>query len=505
MPFYLRAKKIDYTAGKESIIALNQKEAWHYGLRPGDKIALETNGNHFIAIINTTKTRINAGDVGIYSDLWDRYGLREGEIIEMHFLKRAESIEAIKKKLLGESLTEKDFNAVVNDIVTERIGPTEIAYFVASSFPYPYTDRELYYLTKAVASHGEQLHLRGTVVDKHSVGGVAGNRTTMIVVPIIACTGLIIPKTSSRAITSPAGTADTMEVLAPVSFTAEKIKKIVQKHKGCLVWGGGVNLAPADDKIIKVSYPLSFEPYEKMMVSIMAKKVASDVKYLVIDMPIGEFVKIPDMRTARMLAQRFVRLGKKFGIKVRVLITRAKEPVGRGVGPALEARDVLRVLQQTEHLPTDLEKKSLMLAGMLLELAGKAKKGKGVNMARTILTSGTAWRKMAAFIRAQGGNPKITPDDVILGPVKHYLEAQQTGKIVEVNNRTINDICRALGAPEEKLAGMYLNKRLGQRVQKGARLCTLYAATDTRMKLAVKTLEKQAVFTIARAPYIKKR
>jgi len=499
MAFYLKIKKLDYTAGKENIIALNKQEAWHNGLRAGDRIAVTWNSTKFIAIINTTTSKVTQGEVGIYHDLWEKFKIRNNEIAELHFLKRAESVEAIKKKLLGKRLTEGDFNAVVKDIVSERISNIEIAYFVASSFMYPYSDRELFYLTKAVAFHGEQLHLRGTVVDKHSVGGVAGNRTTMIVVPIIATTGLIIPKTSSRAITSPAGTSDTMEVLAPVSFTAEKIKNIVKKHRRCLVWGGGVNLAPADDKIIKVSYPLSLEPYEKMLVSIMAKKVASDVKYLIIDMPVGAFVKIPNMRTAHALEKRFIALGKKFGIKVQVMITRAKEPVGRGVGPALEARDVLRVLQQTEHRPTDLEKKALMLAGNLLELSGKTKKGKGIALARSILVSGKAWEKMQALIKEQGGNPHITPEDVLLGPAKHYVEAQKSGRIVEVNNHVINDICRALGAPSEKLAGMYLNKRLGQKVQKGARLCTLYAATDARMKLGIKALEKQDIFTIRRS------
>ncbi len=498
MAFFLKAKKLDYRAGKENVVALNQREAWHYGLRPGDKILLSWNKKKIIALINTTTTKVAAGEIGIYRDIWEKSTIQENKIVELRFLKRAESIEAIKKKLLGKQLASDDFDAVVKDIVSGRIGDTEIAYFVASSFMHPYTDAELYYLTKAVASNGERLRLRGTVVDKHSVGGVAGNRTTMIVVPIIATTGLIIPKTSSRAITSPAGTSDTMEVLAPVSFEANKIKEIVKKHKGCLVWGGGVNLAPADDKIIKVSYPLSLEPYEKMLVSIMAKKVASDVKYLVIDMPVGEFVKIPNIRTARMLEKKFIALGKKFGIKVRVVITRAKEPIGRGIGPALEARDVLRVLRQTEHRPTDLEKKALLLAGELLELSGKAKIGEGKMIATEILTSGKAWEKMADFIEAQGGESNLSPEEITLSATKHYVDASRSGKITEINNRVINDVCRTLGAPSEKLAGIYLNKRLGEKVQKGARLYTLYAASQGRMKLAIKALEKRKIYTIKR-------
>jgi len=361
-----------------------------------------------------------------------------------------------------------------------------------------YTNEELYYMTKAMAETGEMLKFPGIVADKHSVGGLAGNRTTMVAIPILASLGLTIPKTSSRAITSPAGTSDTMEVLANVSFSAEDIRKIVKKIGACLVWGGGLNLAPADDKILKVSYPLSLEPYSKMLVSIMAKKVATGVTHLVIDMPVGPTTKIPDMKIANDLIKKFKYLARRFNIKIKVIAIKTEDPVGRGVGPALEARDVLRVLQQRDNYPADLANKSIHLSGELLELTGKAKKGHGASMAWRALESGDAWKKMQEIIKEQGGNSDVKPNDIVLGAYKKYFAALKSGTIIFTDNKAINTIARILGAPFDQLAGVYLNKEFDDQVKKGERLFTLYARSQERIKLASKALEKMIIFKIGR-------
>jgi len=407
------------------------------------------------------------------------------------------SVHAINKKLIGEELTYEEIYSVINDIVKRKLGSIELAYFVASSFAKPYTLDELYYLTKAIADTGEKLVLpHRTIVDKHSVGGLAGNRTTMIVIPIIAAFGLYIPKTSSRAITSPAGTADTMEVLAPVSFSMRKIKELVLKNKACMIWGGGLNIAPADDLIIKVTRPLSIEPYDKMIVSIMAKKVAMGVKYLVIDMPIGPGTKIKTLRVAEEVEKKFLYLGRRFGIKIEVVKMPAREPVGKGIGPALEARDVLRVLQRKDKRPLDLESKALIMSGKLLELAGQAKRGKGKEAAAEILKSGKAWKKMQEIIKSQGGNPNIDANSVTLGGEYFRVPSQKAGKVTAVDNQAIDEIARTLGAPVEKMAGIYLHKRIGQRVNKGDKLFTFYAQNKDRIALAKKAIEKIEIYSI---------
>jgi putative thymidine phosphorylase len=318
----------------------------------------------------------------------------------------------------------------------------------------------------------------------------------MIVIPIVAACGVLIPKTSSRAITSPSGTADTMEVLAPVSFSVDKIKALVRKHRTCMVWGGGLNLAPADDKILRVAYPIALEPLNKAIVSIMAKKVACGVTHLIIDMPVGPTTKVANMKIAHGLETKFKLVAHKFGIKIKVIMTQSEDPVGLGVGPALEARDVLRVLQQKPDRPGDLENKALHLAGELLELVGKAKPGHGAKLAWKTLESGAAWKKMQEIIKAQGGNPDIEPNQIVLGAHKYYINATHGGKITFTDNKGINTICRILGAPANKLAGIYLNKQYGEHVKKGERLFTLYADNNERIALAREALKKITIFKI---------
>jgi AMP phosphorylase len=497
MAFYLKAKKLDFSTGKQLIAMLNESEAANFGIHPGDKISIIWRGKSKIIVeVNITDKEIKTGYIGLYKDIWKKYPIERDEITEAHVLSRPDSIVAIKKRLFGKTLNYDEIDSIIKDIVSNNLSNLEIAYFVASSFFYPSSNDELYFLTKSIANNGEQIKIRGLVADKHSVGGIAGNRTSMIIIPIIASLGLKIPKTSSRAITSPAGTADTMEVLAPVTFSSQEVKEIVKKTGACLVWGGGLNIAPADDRILKVTYPLSTEPYDKMLVSIMAKKVACDVKYLIIDMPVGPTTKIPDFEIAKDLKKKFEYLAEKFGIKILVNIIKADQPIGRGVGPALEARDVLRVLQQTENRPLDLEKKSIVLAGKLLELCNKAKKGQGYNMAKEVLTSGKAWKTMQKIIAAQGGNSALKANDVTLGAIKFYVNSNKSGKITFINNKVINDICRILGAPNEKFAGIYMNKMLNETVKKDERIFTLYASNQERMTLAKEALKKLIIFKI---------
>ncbi len=496
MAFYLKSKKLDFSAGGEIVAVINEEEAETLGIQAGDRIELKWNNKQKIIVLaDTSKSRVKAGYIGLFREVWRRHNITNDDIVEVAIISRPPSIQAIKRKMLGKILSYEEIYSIISDIAENRLSAVEITYFVSSSFVKPYSNAELYYLSKAMAETGENMNMPIKVVDKHSVGGLPGNRTTMVVVPIIASLGLYIPKTSSRAITSPAGTADTMEVLAPVSFTIKEIKNIVKKTKACLVWGGGLNIAPADDKIIQISRPLALEPYDKMLVSIMAKKVAMGVDYLVIDMPIGETTKIPNRRVANMLEKKFIWLGKKFGMQVKVIKTLAREPVGRGIGPALEARDVLRVLQQHKLRPHDLERKSIYLAGQLLELRGFCKRGQGRKIAYKQLRRGVAWKKMQEIIKAQGGNPDINSEEVATGAFHYEIHAKKSGRIALIHDRAINEICMNLGAPREKIAGIHMHVNWGNKVKKGDKLFTLYAFSKERLQLGVAAARKNtAVF-----------
>ncbi len=410
------------------------------------------------------------------------------------------AITAIKKKLIGKKLSYNEIFAVMDQIANERLGPVLTTYFAAAGFKEGFSPDELYYLTKAMVDTGPKLHFPGIIAGKHSIGGVAGTRTTMIIVPIIAAAGFLIPKNSSRAITSPAGTADTMEVLAPVSFTPTQIKKIVEKIGGCIVWGGNLGLAPADDVIIQIEQPLAFESYDKFIIAIMAKQIASGVTHLVLDIPVGPTMKVNHFKDADIIAKKFQYLAKRFGITLVTDINETRQNAGRGVGPLLEAKDALSVLEQHPERPLELESKALRLAGKLLTICFRKKPSKFISdpeeYARELLTSGVAAKKMSEIIKAQGGNPHITAYDLKPGNKQYHVLAPRHGRIIAINNQHISVICRILGCPVDKRSGMYLNRKLEDQVDKGDILCTLYADDAWRIKEACDTLKNIPIYTV---------
>lgn len=404
------------------------------------------------------------------------------------------AIDAIKKKLTGKALSYHEIFSIMDEIANERLGPVLTTYFAAAGFKEGFNDEELYFLTKAMVDTGPKLHFKGIVADKHSTGGVAGTRTTMILVPIIAAAGFQIPKTSSRAITSPAGTADTMEVVAPVTFSPKQIEALVAKAGGCIVWGGHLGLAPADDIIIQIEQPLAFESFDKIVVSIMAKKVASGATHLVLDIPVGPTMKITHFKDAEVIARKFTFLAGKFGIKVVIDVNEALENAGRGIGPILEVRDVFAVLAQTPDRPLALEAKAMRLAGKLLSLCKEGMDGEKV--AREILVSGKAMAKMREIIKVQGGNPDIDIARLGVGKFRYDLKSLRTGRVSDINNREITVVCRILGCPTDKRAGMYLERKLEETVDKGDILCTLYSSDKWRLREAAETIKNVPVFTV---------
>ncbi|MDP3056968.1 MAG: thymidine phosphorylase [bacterium] len=496
---YFKARKLDFESGHRPEVVLREEEARRYGIRKADILKIVWKNKSFFAAVNYTNSKVEEGEIGFFREIWqDSKGkaMNSAGIVEVSLIKRPDSIKAIKKKLLGSPLNYKEIKSIIKDISDGLLGDIETTYFVASSFRGNFSDTELYYLTKAMVETGDRMKFKGIVVDKHSVGGLPGNRVTPILVAIMASLGFTIPKTSSRAVTSPAGTADTVEVFMPVCLETCDIKRVVEKTGGCLVWGGALRIAPADDKIIKVSYPLVMEPYNKMIVSIMAKKVAMGIKYLIIDMPIGRNTKIKDKKAADMIERKMQYIAGKFGIKLKVMVSRVIDPSGRGIGPALEARDILRVWQQKKDRPMDLEKKALKITSALLALTGKFSEVEAQKAARENLRSLKAWDKAKEIIKAQGGNPNINSEKIKLGAYRHKVKAVKNGRIAMYDNKAIIEFCRILGAPSIKQAGIYLDKVIGNKFKKGETLFTLFADSPDRLDLAKAALKKGNILKI---------
>ncbi len=415
------------------------------------------------------------------------------------------ALDAIRKKLVGKTLNYKEIFSIMDQIAKQRLGDVLTTYFAASGYSQGFTNQELYFLTKAIIETGEKLHFKGIVADKHSIGGVPGNRTTLIVVPIIAAAGFLIPKSSSRAITT-SGTADDMEVLAPVILPKEKILKIVKKINACIVWGGNFNIAPADDVIINVEKTLMFESFDKIIISIMAKKIAFGSNHVIIDLPYGNTLKVTHLKDAEILKGKFEYIAKKFNIKIRVLIHRTDEPVGRGIGPILETKDALKILEQTSDRPLDLEIRSITLAASLLDLCLKDSPkelqqqvkntyGNCTGWATRILQEGLALKKMKEIIFEQGGDPNIDSSKLLPGKFTYEIKAEKECVIKNIDSKNLTILAKALGAPLQKGAGVYLEKKEDEKADKRDTLCTLYSENVYNLREGKRTIKQFPIFS----------
>ena len=463
---------------------MNFEDAKSLGVYVSDRAEISFNGNKTIAIIDITKSIVKEGVVAVSQEVLKLLGVKEGDKVEVKASQRPQSVDYIKKKIRGDILHGHEIKSVIQDVVNNRLSDIELSAFVTAGYINGYNMDEIVALTNAMVETGQQIDFGKDIVDKHCIGGVAGNRTTLLIVPIIAAAGLTIPKTSSRAITSPAGTADTMQILADVEFSIEELKDIVNKVHACIIWGGAINLAPADDKIIRAEYPLSLDPEGQVLASVMAKKKSVGSDYVLVDIPVGKGAKVADNETANSMAKKFIELGRRMGIRVECLITDGTSPIGSGIGPALEARDCLLALDNKG--PADLINKSLDLAGILLELAGKAKKSRGRYAAEKILASGKAKKKMKEIIEAQGGNPSIKPGDVKLGKKSHTIKSGVKGNVRYIDNKAISMVARAAGAPKDSSAGVYLHVGIGECVKVGGPLFTLYSESNDKLEEAIK-------------------
>lgn len=486
--YQMKTKIFDVETGK-NIIVLNESEAAEMDVFVGDRVILNKGGKRCTAIVDLSDTLVKRGEIVLFTETAREVGAKHGELVEIAPTANPASVEIIKKKMDGGDLREEEVKTVIQELMENKLSETELASFVSALYIRGLSNDETVYLTNAIVESGSTLDLGvHPIVDKHCSGGVAGNRTTMVLVPIIAAAELYIPKTSARSITSPAGTADTMETLAPVTFEIEEMREIVLKTYGCVVWGGAMGLAAADDKLIRIRHSMRLDPKGVLLASILAKKKSVGAEYVVIDIPVGRGAKIEDSRVANELAKDFLELGEKLGMKTECYITVGNGPIGNGIGPALEARDVLRVLQGDG--PQDLAEKSLLLAGALLELCGKVERGRGYEVASEILRSGKALEKMREIIEAQGGNPKVKVDDIPIGSYKAEVKSERDGRIHHVDNRIISKIARAAGAPKNKGAGVFLHVKQGDKVSAGDVLFEIIAESETKLSMALEVAEK---------------
>ena len=480
----LRIKLMKWSSGLP-VAMLNNKTAEKMGIFTSDRVSIKTKTKppkEISTIVNTiTDHLVGENQIAVSSELKDWLGLKVGQKVEVSFTPSSRSLNFIKKKLNKKRFTRREINIIIKDIVSNSLSEPEMALFISAMYKQGMNMAETISLINAILKTGNKLRLKGKYVsDKHSIGGIPGNRTTPLVISICAAGGLIMPKTSSKAITSAAGTADLIEAIAKIDYSIKDLKKIIKKTNACMVWGGGLGIVPADSKIIRIEKILKIDPKAQLLASIMAKKLAMGAKYILIDIPFGKTAKV-NKSDALDLKKKFEYLGRHFNRKLKVVLTDGSQPIGNGVGPILELIDVMKILDPKEKGPKDLEEKSLFLSGELFEMTGKAKKGQGIKLAEEILSSGKALEKFKEIIKAQGGSLK----KIKHAKFKKNIFSKKSGKISSMDNYKINSLARITGCPISKSSGIYLYCHIGDKIKKRDKILTIYSNSKKRIKEAV--------------------
>lgn len=459
------------------------------GLAARARVLLRANGREVVATLyQIDNDLLRADEVGLSEAAWRRLGLYDGDPLEAVQAPSLDSLAEVRRRIYGGRLDETAFRKIVSDIVAGNYADVHLSAFLTACSAFPLDVAEITYLTRAMVETGERLSWEaGVISDKHCVGGLPGNRTSPIVVAIAASCGLTMPKTSSRAITSPSGTADTMETLAPVDLDVAAMRRVVEREGGCIAWGGAMHLSPADDALIRIERALDIDTEGQLIASVLSKKIAAGATHVVFDIPIGPTAKVRTPEAGREIAAHMEAVASAFGLKTRLLFTDGAQPVGRGIGPALEARDVIDVLTCAPSAPSDLRARALDIAAAILELAGAARAGEGAVMAQKALDQGEAWRKFQRICEAQGGL-RAPP----VAPLQQPLSAPRTGILTHINNRKLSRLAKLAGAPDDKAAGVQLCARLGDKVTAGEPLVIVHAEASGELAYALAYAEANA-------------
>jgi thymidine phosphorylase len=446
------------------------------------RIRISNASTSIVASLNVLNSDILLpNEIGLSGAAAKKLNVSDNDTLYVSHLEPIESLSHVRAKIYNQKLDYNAYNQIITDIVEGDYSNIHLSAFITACAGDRMDIDEISDLTKAMIASGKQMNWnKEIVVDKHCIGGLPGNRTTPLVVAIVAAYGLTMPKTSSRAITSPAGTADTMEVMTNVTLSLEEIKTVVEKEGGCIVWGGTAQLSPADDVLIKIEKALDIDSEGQLIASVLSKKAAAGSTHVVVDIPVGETAKVRSKEMAQKLKNHMETVGNAVGLNVKVVITDGTQPVGRGIGPTLEAIDILKVLKNEADAPIDLMERALFLASELLELSGKVGKGKGRETAQKILKSGKAYNKFIAICKAQG---RFTLP--VLAPYTIEIKAEKSGVLQRIDNRKIAKLAKLSGAPKSKAAGILLNAHLGAKIEENQLLYTIYAESKGELNYAL--------------------
>lgn len=468
------------------------------GFSAHSRVTVATESSSIIATLNVVRDGfVLPTEAGLSEAAWHLLGASPGQLATFSHPRPVESFGAVRAKIFGHAFHDTQLLAILEDMAAGRYTDIDLSAFLTACTASGMSLDEVVWLTRGMVQVGDRVAWdRAIVADKHSVGGLPGNRTTPIIVSIVAAAGVCIPKTSSRAITSPAGTADAMETLAPVDLDIVSMRRVVERENGCVIWGGAIHLSPVDDLLIRVERALDLDSDAQLVASVLSKKVAAGSTHVVIDIPVGPTAKIRTLDAAYAIARLLERVGTEVGLTLSPVVTDGSQPVGWGIGPALEARDVVAVLRGDRDAPVDLRDRAVLLAAEILELAGVCAVGSGTTEASAILADGRAWKKLQAICEAQGGmrTPPVSPQ-------RFELTAPIRGAVTGIDSRRLARAAKLAGAPADPAAGIDLHVRLGHAVDAGQPLFTLHAESPGELAYAREYLDAHpGIVAVGEAP-----
>ncbi|MBR7159102.1 MAG: thymidine phosphorylase [Alphaproteobacteria bacterium] len=436
---------------------------------------------------------VKPDELGLSEAGFSNINLPEGSEVSMVPAPPPASINSVQRKIKGGVLSAREYRAIVSDISLQKYSKIEIAALQVANSSF-LTPQEVLAMTEAIAEQQPVMKWnRDIVVDEVCLGGVPGNRVSLIVTAIAIGAGMCMPKIARKAVGESSSAIDVMETLCNTDMEESDIRKIVEEIGGCISWcGGKFSVAPIDNILLDVEKSLSIGMPQQMVVSIMSKAISAGVTHLVVDIPVGMNTLVRTMGEAMRLRKLMEYVGDMLGIDVNVAITDGSEPIGRGVGPVLEARDVMNVLRCSDEAPRELREKSLFIAGRILEFDPRLRGGHGYYRAQEILDSGRALEMIKRLIHAQSRNTPMP-----LGQLTRDITAPVTGVIESIDGNQINRIAIMAGAPGDAGAGIDLLKSVGDEVEQGEPLYRIHAVKSMEFAFANGLAEGNSGFKIS--------
>ena len=406
--------------------------------------------------------------------------------------------DIILKKRANLPLTDEEIRFVIDGYVNGEIPDYQVSALLMTIVFNGMNARELGTLTLAMAQSGNMVDLSnidGITVDKHSTGGV-GDKTTLIIAPLVAACGGKVAKMSGRGLGHTGGTIDKMESIPNLKVSLEQDAFINQVNKiGLAVIGQSEGLAPADKKLYALrDVTGTVDSIPLIASSVMSKKLASGAQAILLDVKVGSGAFMKNIEDARELAKAMVDIGKENGRSVKAILTDMDRPLGHAIGNALEIREVIDTLKG--HGPEDLTHECIIMAAHMLVLSHMCDYETALNRVQQALDSGGALERLRLMIEAQGGDNRVIDDESILaiGQFTYDVIAPQDGYIIHMNTEQCGIASVMLGAgrtvkdgPIDYSAGIVMHKKTGDAVSMGERIATLYASDESLFTNAAQT------------------